>query len=240
LQPAVLTIPAGNISHTNISCFGANTGTITVTATGGTAPYNYTIAGPTVNTTGALSGIFTGLTAGSYVVTVTDNNGCTAPTAAIIITQPVGGIPDITLGSDITGSLFATPSTTQTIVYNVAEIGGNSSVGDTLRITKVAGFTINFNPTLFSTVVGGTTYTLDNTRWKIDNSNPSFVSIILTDPANAANPGTLLCNQLVRIAVSVTRNTSNISTFTLSARLRKANGELNLNNNLNSIIMTAE
>ncbi len=239
LQPTVLTLPVANISSTNNNCFGASDGTITVAASGGTAPYTYTISGP-ANTTGALNGIFTGLAAGSYTVTVTDNNGCTATTAAILITQPVGGIPDISLGSDYTGSLFTTPGTTQTIVYNVAEIGGNSAVGDTIRITKVAGFTINFNPTIFSTTVGGTTYSLDNPRWKIDNTNPAFVSIILTDPANASNPGILLCNQLVRVAVTLTRNTSNISTFTLSARLRKANGEVNLSNNLNSIIFAAD
>jgi hypothetical protein len=239
-QPTVLTIPGAGVSHTNNNCFNAADGTITVTAAGGTAPYVYTIAGPTVNTTGALNGVFTGLTAGTYTVTVTDNNSCSATTASIIITQPVGGIPDITLGSDYTGNLFTTPGVTQTIVYNIAEINGNSAVGDTLRITKVAGFTINFNPTLFTTTVGGTTYALDNTRWKIDNSDPAFVSIILTDPLVPANPGTLLCNQLVRVSVTLTRNTSDISTFPLSARLRRANGETNLANNLNSIVFTAE
>jgi hypothetical protein len=239
-EPTTLSIPVASIIKTNISCFGTATGTIKVTAAGGTPAYVYTIAGPTVNTTGAITGQFTGLTAGSYTVTVTDNNGCTATTAAIVITQPVGGIPDITLGSDFTGNFFTTPGVSQTIVYNIAEIAGNASVGDTLRITKPAGFTITFNPTIFSTTVGATTYTLDNPRWKIDNSNPAFTSIILTDPLNASNPGTILCNQLVRVAVTLTRNTSNISTFTLSARLRRANGEVNLNNNLNSIIMTAE
>ena len=238
LQPTVLSI--SNTGHTNNSCFNASAATITVSATGGTAPYTYTISGPTVNTSGALSGVFTGLSAGSYTVTVTDNNGCASTTATIIITQPVGGVPDISLGSDVTGSLFSAPGVSQTIVYNIAEIAGNSAIGDTIRITKVAGFTINFNPTIFSTVVGSTTYTLDNPRWKIDNSNPAFVSIILTDPNNAANAGTLLCNQLVRVAVSITRNTTNISTYTLSARLRQANGEVNLSNNLNSIIFAAE
>ena len=239
-EPTVLAIPAANVGSTNIICFGTSNGTITATATGGTAPYTYSIS-PAANTTGAISGIFTGLPAGSYVVTVTDNNGCTAnPSSAIVITQPVGGIPDITLGSDVTGSLFTTPGVSQTIVYNIAEIGGNAAVGDTLRINKVNGFTINFNPTLFSTIVGGTTYALDNPRWKIDNSNPAFVSIILTDPGNASAPGTLLCNTLVRVSVTLTRNTSDISTFTLSARLRKANGEVNLTNNLNSIIFAAD
>ena len=242
-EPSILSIPAvGGVSSTNIICFGGANGTITVTATGGTAPYTYTISGPGANTTGVISGVFTGLTAGSYTVTVTDNNLCGASPASgvVVITQPVGGIPDITLGSDVTGSLFTAPGVSQTIVYNIAEIGGNAAVGDTLRINKVNGFTINFNPTLFSTIVGGTTYALDNSRWKIDNSNPAFVSIILTDPLNASAPGTLLCNTLVRVAVTLTRNTSDISTFTLSARLRKANGEVNLTNNLNSIIFAAD
>ena len=242
-QPTVISIPAvGGVSSTNNVCFGAANGTITVTATGGTAPYTYTISGPGANTTGAISGVFTGLTAGTYTVTVTDNNGCSASPASgvVVITQPVGGIPDITLGSDVTSTLFTAPGVTQTIVYNIAEIGGNAAVGDTLRINKVNGYTINFNPTLFSTTVGGSTYALDNPRWKIDNSNPAFVSIILTDPLNASAPGTLLCNQLVRISITLTRNTSDISTFTLSGRLRQANGEVNLSNNFNSIVFAAD
>ncbi len=238
LQPAVLTV--ATTGSTNNVCNGGTDGSVSAASAGGTLPYSYTIAGPTVNTTGANSGIFTGLAAGSYTITTTDANGCSATTSAVVVTQPAGGIPDITLGSDITGSLFTSPGATQTIVYNIAEIGGNSAVGDTIRITKVAGFTINFNAAIFSTTVGTTTYTLDNSRWKIDNSNPAFVSIILTDPLNSLNAGTLLCLQRVNVAISVTRNTSNISTFTLSARLRKANGELNLSNNLNSIVLAAE
>ena len=239
-QPSVLTIPTASISSTNNNCFNATDGTITVAASGGTQPYTYTIAGPTVNTTGALNGIFTSLSAGSYLVTVTDNNGCTATTAARVITQPIGGTPDLTLGSDFTDNLFVTVGESETIVYNIAEVSGNSAVGDTLQITKIDGYTITFNPTLFTTTVNATAYNLDNTRWKIDNSNPAFVRIILTDPLNAGNPGTLLCNQLVRVAVSITRNTTNASIFPVSARIRRANGEVNLKNNLNSIIFSGQ
>ena len=239
-QPSVLTIPTASISSTNNNCFNATDGTITVAASGGTQPYTYTIAGPTVNTTGALNGIFTSLSAGSYLVTVTDNNGCTATTAARVITQPIGGTPDLTLGADFTDNLFVTVGESETIVYNIAEVNGNSAVGDTLQITKIDGYTITFNPTLFTTTVNATAYNLDNTRWKIDNSNPAFVRIILTDPLNAGNPGTLLCNQLVRVAVSITRNTTNASIFPVSARIRRANGEVNLKNNLNSIIFSGQ
>ncbi len=236
VQPAVLV--AASSTTVNNLCNAGTDGVITATSTGGTAPFTYTIAGPTVNTSGATSGIFTGLAAGTYTITSTDANGCTATTTSVI-TQPTGTAPNISLGSDITSSFFATSGVTQTIVYNVAEIAGNPAVGDTIRITRVSGFTINLNTAIFSTVVGSTTYTLDNSRWKIDNTDPSFVSIILTNPVGPG-PGTLLCNQRVNVAVTLTRNTTDISTFTLSARLRRANGELILSNNLNSIIMTAE
>ncbi len=239
VQPLVLA--ASTTSTTPNSCFGASGGTISVTSTGGTLPYTYTIiAGPTVNTSGAASGVFTGLAAGNYTIRSTDANGCTATTTGTV-GQPAGGTPDISLGSDYTGNIFTTTGVTQNIVYNISEIFGNSAVGDTLRITKVAGFNISFNPAAFLTTVGSTTYTLDNARWKIDNSNPAFVSIILKDPTNTPGvPGTLLCLERVNVLVSITRVTSNISTFTLSARLRQANGETVLSNNFNSIVMTAE
>lgn len=237
VQPAVLTSTVSSV--VNNLCNGGNVGGFTVTGAGGTSPYSYTIAGPIVNTSGASTGVFTGLTAGVYTITITDANNCTATNTATI-GQPAGTAPDITLGADVSGSLFATTGATKTIVYNVAEIAGNAAVGDTIRITRVSGFTINFNNTSFTATVGSTTYTLDNARWKIDNSNPSFVSIILTDPLNAANPGTLQCLQRVFVAITLTRNTPNVSTFTLSSRLRRANNELNLGNQLNSIVFTAE
>jgi hypothetical protein len=236
-QPAQLTLTLAGT--TAAICNGGNTGTITVTSSGGTAPYAYTIAGPTVNTSGATSGIFTGLTAGNYTITVTDANNCTASVLATV-SQPTGTATDLSLGSDISGSLFATPGTSQTIVYNISEIAGNAAVGDTLRITRVSGFDISFNTSLTSVVIVPTNYALDNPNWKVDNSDPAFVSLIKKAAGGAAGPGIINCGETVRIAVTLTRNTSDISTFPLSARLRKANGELNLSNNFNSIIFTAD
>jgi hypothetical protein len=236
-QPAQLTLTLAGT--TAAICNGGNTGTITVTSSGGTAPYAYTIAGPTVNTSGATSGIFTGLTAGNYTITVTDANNCTASVLATV-SQPTGTATDLSLGSDISGSLFATPGTSQTIVYNISEIAGNAAVGDTLRITRVSGFDISFNTSLTSVVIVPTNYALDNPNWKVDNSDPAFVSLIKKAAGGAAGPGIINCGETVRIAVTLTRNTSDISTFPLSARLRKANAELNLSNNFNSIIFTAD
>ncbi len=66
----------------NVSCFGGNNGSITAVATGG-AGFNYTYAWSNGTTTPTISN----LTAGTYLVTVTSWNGCSA-TAASVVTQP--------------------------------------------------------------------------------------------------------------------------------------------------------
>jgi len=70
---------------TNILCNGDNTGSATITATNGTTPYTYTWI-PSGQTTATA----TGLSAGTYTVTVHDINGCnsTTTTATVTITQP--------------------------------------------------------------------------------------------------------------------------------------------------------
>ncbi|MFH1004790.1 MAG: gliding motility-associated C-terminal domain-containing protein [Bacteroidota bacterium] len=65
----------------NISCFGGNNGSATVTPSGGNPPYTYQWNnGQTMQTS-------TGLTAGTYTVNVQDKLSCNA-TATIIITEP--------------------------------------------------------------------------------------------------------------------------------------------------------
>jgi gliding motility-associated-like protein len=65
---------------TPLTCNGD--GTITVTAvTGGDAPYTYSIDGVTFQT----SNVFTGLTQGTYTITVKDDNDCTSVTNDITI-----------------------------------------------------------------------------------------------------------------------------------------------------------
>ncbi|MBN2862575.1 MAG: SprB repeat-containing protein, partial [Bacteroidales bacterium] len=60
-------------AQTNVDCYGDSTGSATVTATGGLPPYSYLWDDPSAQTTATA----TGLAAGTYTVTVTDDNGCT-------------------------------------------------------------------------------------------------------------------------------------------------------------------
>lgn len=95
-QPAVLTATAS--SNATAGCSN-NDGAITATATGGTAPYTYTLSGASPNTTGANTGIFTGVPSGSYTVTARDANGCTAPaTVTVVLVDNMF----LTLGADTT------------------------------------------------------------------------------------------------------------------------------------------
>ena len=76
-EPAPLT---GSASSLDASCNGSADGTASITPTGGVAPYTYLwddSAGQSTQTA-------TGLTAGTYCVTVTDANGCTLVDCATV------------------------------------------------------------------------------------------------------------------------------------------------------------
>ncbi len=86
--PVTITQPAtgitGNIvSQTNVTCFGSSDGTFTVEGSGGTAPYQFSLDGATFQA----SGIFSGLSAGTYTVTISDATPCTTD-IQVIITEP--------------------------------------------------------------------------------------------------------------------------------------------------------
>jgi gliding motility-associated-like protein len=78
-QPAVLT---GTATFTPVTAIGGSDGTATVTASGGTSPYTY-LWDPGGQTTQTA----TGLATGTYIVTVTDSQGCTA-TASTTVSSP--------------------------------------------------------------------------------------------------------------------------------------------------------
>src|SRR5204863_10221243 len=66
-----------------LSCFSQPAGSINLGVSGGTTPYSYNWSN------GFTTQDISGLAASTYVVTVTDDNGCTA-TKSVQITQPAG------------------------------------------------------------------------------------------------------------------------------------------------------
>lgn len=95
----VKSISVSSTTQTNVPCYGGNNGTASVsTPTGGTAPYtyNWTPGNPTGDGTTSVSG----LTAGAWSVTITDNAGCTL-VKNFTITQPAA-ITATTSKTDVT------------------------------------------------------------------------------------------------------------------------------------------
>lgn len=132
IQPAAIVI--NSIVPQGVSCFGGSDGIITVAANGGTGTLTYTLnPGAISNTTG----VFGGLIAGTYNVSVTDGNSCGPVTSgAIIVTQP----PLI----QITGS-------------SKTDITCNGLTNGTITVTAVGGtgtLTYTINPGAISNTTG--------------------------------------------------------------------------------------
>jgi large repetitive protein len=98
--------PTVTAIFTNSTC-GANDGSITATGSGGTLPYEFSINGgpPQAN------GVFTGLAAGNYSVTIKDANNCTNTISVTIVTfnnLTVTAIASAATCNNNDGSIIAT------------------------------------------------------------------------------------------------------------------------------------
>ncbi|HRD51437.1 MAG TPA: gliding motility-associated C-terminal domain-containing protein [Flavobacteriales bacterium] len=131
--PACLACPTISVQTnavTDVLCFGASTGSGTVQASGGEAPYTYAWSPGGANGAAA-----NGLAAGTYTVTATDANGCTG-TGSVQVNQPTalsvvitGTTPVSCTGND--GTATASGGT-GVITYAWSPNGGNAATASDL------------------------------------------------------------------------------------------------------------
>jgi hypothetical protein len=98
-----------SLTTSNISCGGLTDGSIDASATGGTLPYQYRIDGGAWQPTGS----FTGLTANTYFVEVTDASGCISGEIATITEPPailINNVTTVNPTCTTTGSITVTAS----------------------------------------------------------------------------------------------------------------------------------
>ncbi|MBE1615946.1 T9SS type A sorting domain-containing protein, partial [Flavobacterium sp. SaA2.13] len=113
----------------NVDCFEGNEGSATVNVTGGTLPYTYEWDNSATTST------ITELTAGTYDVTITDANGCTA-TGSVTITEPAEVMPPAAAAQVFCNfATVADLAATGTAVQWYAEETGGTALADTASLS---------------------------------------------------------------------------------------------------------
>lgn len=153
---------SGTITTVSADCNGANTGSASVTPSGGTSPYTYNWF-PTLGSSDTANG----LPSGNYFVTVTDSHNCT-DTLTFFVNQPTSIVPivystnascgsnngsayvSVTGGTGSYNYLWSPSGTTSSSVnglatgnYSVRITDQNGcSIADTVTINQSSSFTI--------------------------------------------------------------------------------------------------
>ena len=178
------TILVSNASQTNVTCNGATNGSITVSASGGTAPYSYSWSPG--NLVGATQ---SNLSIGTYTITATDNANCTG-TLTVTVTQPTallvsaGAITPAECGSTNGSAAITVSGGTSPYSYIWSQ---NASTLP--NITSVAGGDYSVQVTDANGCQQSLSITIPTT------GGPTISSVSTTNPnCNDENSGQILVN----------------------------------------------
>ncbi|NRB50110.1 MAG: T9SS type A sorting domain-containing protein [Saprospiraceae bacterium] len=179
MEPTALSASIG--SQSNVLCNGASTGSAMATVSGGTAAYGY------LWSNGGMTATVSGLSAGTYTVTVTDGNSCTTTAVAMITEPTVLGVTastdsNVSCNGDSDGGVTASASggtMPYTYEWNTggtsASISGLSAGTYTVTVTDMLGCTSTDNATI---------------------TEPSLLALTIMDDqiCNSAGDGELVAN----------------------------------------------
>ncbi|MBI3510162.1 MAG: T9SS type A sorting domain-containing protein [Bacteroidetes bacterium] len=194
-QPTIITTSVS--SQSNVSCNGANDGSATIAASGGTPGYTYSWA-----PSGGSAASASGLSPGTYTVTVTDANGCVV-TQTLTITEPAvlvastGGNATICAGSSTTltagssggtavvtfnwmpgslsgSSVSVSPAATTTYTVTATDAHGcTSTATSTVTVNPLPTVTASASP---ASMCSGNSSTLTSTGATTYSWNPGSMS----------------------------------------------------------------
>ncbi|MFN5251046.1 MAG: SprB repeat-containing protein, partial [Bacteroidota bacterium] len=160
--PSALSVTTTNI--TNVDCKGNSTGSVTVSGSGGVAPYSFKLgSGSYVSTT-----TFSGLADGSYTITIKDAKGC-LNSVTFNITEPAA------LVSSATGIVHVYCKGASTGSFAVSVSGGTSPYAYSINGSSYS------STSSFSSLSAGT-YTIGV---KDANGCTSSVSVTITEPSSS-------------------------------------------------------
>ncbi len=162
-DPTILSVSVS--AQTDPSCNSGNDASITINGAGGTAPYEYAINNGGYST----SNVFSGLTAGTYTVSVKDAKGCTATMSGVVVAQPsaimayVASTNQVTCAAGTNGSISLSVS------------GGNAPYTYTIN----GGTSTAFTGTISNLSAGNYTIVINDAN----NCTVSLPVVTITEPA---------------------------------------------------------
>ncbi len=162
---AACTAPTFSATPTNTLCVGASNGSISVSASGGTSPYQYSNDN---GTTWQSSSSFAGLAAGAYFIVVKGDDGCTALASSTTVSNPTALTASVT-SATLSGCSGSTVS-----------LGGSASGGTgtlTYSWSPTTGLSSSSAASPSLTVTGSQTYTLTVTDANGCTSNQPTVAV---------------------------------------------------------------
>ncbi len=169
------TLLAGSAVATDALCNGDSTGSIDLTVSGGTAPFTY--AWSNGETTEDIST----LAAGTYNVTITDANGCTA-TASAVVGEPTimalteDSVVNSNCGQSDGSVLVSTTGGTAPFTY----AWSNGDTTEDLSAAPAGSYTLTV------TDANGCSTTISSTI--IENAGPTIDNVVSSDPTLIACP----------------------------------------------------
>lgn len=195
-------------SSTNVFCNGDQTGSATISATGGTAPYTY------LWNTGATSATINNLAAGTYSCVVTDNTGATS-NQSVTITEPaaISSSQNFTLcaGESIT---VGNNTYTQTGLYTdvLSAINGcDSTVYTTITVANPVDVSVTINNTTLTAGLNGAQYAwynCQNNQVILGANNQSYTPATTGSYAVIVTTGncsdTSICNTISVLGITNT------------------------------------
>lgn len=167
---ALATSPANTRGY-HVSCYGSSDGTATAYPSGGTPPYTY------LWSTGATTASISGLSAGTYTVTVRDANNCAPATTTVTLLQPAA------VGLTLSPSVFYGGK-------NISCFGGSNGSITALPTGGTANFTFLWSNGQTSQTASGLTI--------------GTYSVIATDSVGCSISATQILTQPTALANNLT------------------------------------
>ena len=226
-EPEALTLSEDVTAHKNVTCKGGNNGAAVVTTGGGSGAYTYSWVNNTTSSEVSTLATASGLTAGTYTVTIADAADATCTkTATVTITEPEA----LTLSEDMTAHKNVTCNSGNNGAAAVTA-GGGSGAYTYSWVNNTTSSVVSTTATASGLTAGTYTVTLKDA---VDETCSITETVTITEPTaltlteDAAAHVNVLCNGRNTGAAAVTvgggsgsytyswKNTSNVEVSALA------------------------